>query len=68
VSDLTPCNHCTLRWMRERLAPGEALTTRPKPTGMFADGVDVFIHPFGIEPDRSHWCAWFAELPEACAC
>lgn len=57
MSDLTPCNWCTLRWMRaEAKRTGARITTAPAKDG----GTDVFRN--------GQWIAWFMELTDRCAC
>ena len=66
MSNLMPCNWCTLVWMRARaVETGKVLTERPDPTG---DGVEVFMHAPGEEPSESNWKAYFLAVSEKCAC
>lgn len=69
MSDLTPCNRCTLTRIRAHAAEeGRVVTTRPATRSGELGGVDVHEHAAGEEPSDRNWFAWFWELPEACAC
>lgn len=71
MSDLTPCNFCTLQALRKRArAKGKRLTLFP---GTTAGGVDVLIHPgvtrAELKRNRDlYFAAWFMELTDHCVC
>lgn len=62
------CNYCTLEQIKayaERL--GFVVTIRPHPADGFPGGVDIFVHPVGVEHDN--WqVAWLARMPVECRC
>jgi hypothetical protein len=69
MSELTPCNFCTLRRLRNRAdRRGTQIVTRAA-TGF--GGTDVFEIPKDHqgEPDRAkHFVAWMWGIPESCCC
>jgi hypothetical protein len=81
MSELTQCNHCSLRQIkaeakREKkivtLLPGRTLGIRG---GAQMRGIDVYVHPRSVKVrelrahDREqYWEQWFWELSDHCAC
>jgi hypothetical protein len=74
VSELTPCNYCTLRGIRRMACErGHEVTLAPDD-----DGISVYVHPPGHEPDTSsdpmgnpnspYFTSWFMALSEECVC
>jgi hypothetical protein len=77
MSDLTPCNYCTLqRITRRRLRPGWILTVLPG--GVRPYGAEAFIHPDTVTIVRNaphaardrerYFVAGFGELTDHCVC
>lgn len=67
MSDMTNCNYCTLRTMRENLEKTERIVT------LDAGGsTEVYVCKKGedvnLDHDGPHFRAWFAQLTEYCVC
>lgn len=75
MSELTSCNYCTLRAIRNRAPKGARVIVREHDGRFsgFEGGVDVFVVPAGIAVSDDddlgsyHKC-WFMELTTKCAC
>ena len=82
MSELTPCNYCTLQWIKQRAKKaGNQVVVRK---GGWFNGVDVFVVPPGIgipevidsgddkhngdEFTKKYFCAWFMKLTDHCVC
>ena len=64
MSELTPCNACTLAWItREAAKRGATVRTEKRP---FGNSGDWWIAV--IESDRDEPQAWFMELTVHCCC
>lgn len=63
VSELTPCNRCTLRWMERRAADRGATVTIEHVSEGPMSGWTSATYSDSEKPS-----AWFVELPEECAC
>lgn len=67
MSELTTCNFCTLRRMRERAKKnGDQITLI---------GQDVYRHPKDVKlkdlpaaERKKYWAAWFMSLSSSCCC
>jgi len=55
TTERTPCNYCTLQWIRERYND-KTIELKPADDG----GMDVLVD--------GHWIAWFMELTDHCVC
>lgn len=76
MSDLTPCNYCSMAGIRERarhkkLKVSVQVATQCGELG----GVDVFVHPAWVklpklnDKEREvYFVAWFMALPDHCCC
>lgn len=74
MSELTPCNYCTLASIRQRAKARDMVVTLLPERG----GFDVFMHPpeihpsmtFGVAVDAppEYWRAWFMALTDHCVC
>jgi hypothetical protein len=63
MSDLTPCNFCSLQRIKRRAAErGATVTTRRETSGDMRGWVAV------IESDRDEPSSYFMELTDRCAC
>lgn len=58
MSELTPCNYCTLRNIKRRLPEGVIVTTEQDDDGWIAVQ----------RSDEEQPSAWFAELTDHCVC
>lgn len=75
MSELTPCNYCSLqRIKRGAKEQGAKVYVRPSE---FMGGYDVFVVPKGEKLDTSigkdgnhgyQWEAWFMEITDRCVC
>jgi hypothetical protein len=72
MSELTPCNYCSLRNIRRR-AERKGLNVTLRHEG---SGTTVYIHPSDVtefplredgEPDE-YFAAWFMALTDHCVC
>jgi hypothetical protein len=74
MSELTPCNFCTMSWLRRRAKQEhKQVVVRSKPLShggkvMFSKGLDVYVVKKGGKPSKSNWRYWFAELTDHCVC
>jgi hypothetical protein len=70
MSELTPCNHCTLLAIRRQARKmGRKVTLCPSPLGTWENGQDVYVHPRNVKKmTKEYWIAWLAEIPEHCIC
>lgn len=69
MSELTPCNYCSLRWIKERAKKAGNVVT-VKPGGI---GLNVYVHPPSIHIKEStdpegYFAASFMELTDYCCC
>jgi hypothetical protein len=74
MSELTPCNYCSLNSIRRRAKESGLKVTLRHNRG----GLDVYTHPPEIEikekvSDRTdepneYWRAWFMVLTDHCVC
>lgn len=71
MSELTPCNFCTLRGIRRHLPPGKKVVLRPEALGGLKDGVACYVVDADV-PDEDvsgpGWVSWFMELSDECCC
>lgn len=73
MSELTPCNYCTLRRLRSSAeSQGKVVTLRRGSTvptdESFPHSISVYVHRPDEEPAEGHFSAWFAELTDHCCC
>jgi hypothetical protein len=71
MSELTPCNFCSLRGYRERARrTGREVVVRAaaEGRGRWPKGMDVFMVKPGEAPGKGDRIAWFMELTDKCAC
>lgn len=62
MSDLTPCNYCTLQRLKWR----GKVVIKPDPKPQFPTAVNVYILTHA--ESEPVWIAWFAALSERCTC
>lgn len=75
MSELTPCNFCTLKRIKARARKsGKKVTVIPDPSYP-TPGYDVFIHPkstrikeLSKEDREDYFSCWMMEIPEKCCC
>jgi hypothetical protein len=66
MSELTPCNYCSLERIKARAKKeGRVIVT--------VIGQNVYVHPPEIKrkdlgPDGPYWVAWFMSLTDHCVC
>lgn len=72
MSELTPCNFCSLRAIRAKYkGNGTRVHVRRSPTAQFPNGKNIYAVPQGGAIDTEtdvHFVAWFAEIGERCEC
>jgi len=75
MSELTPCNYCTLRRIRERAKVSGVRVTVLRDAKWGLGGVNVYVHPVKVnvrklrEYDRGKYrAAWFMEVGQSCEC
>jgi hypothetical protein len=70
MSELTPCNYCSLQTLRDRAkAEGKILARRPDAFGPWGGGLRFHMIDTKDEPlDDDNFCAWLAEVPDHCVC
>lgn len=72
MSELTKCNYCSIKEIRERAKrKGWKVTTNKG----WNNGVNVYVHPKGIkfselsdDEKYNHRVCWFQRLPDHCCC
>jgi hypothetical protein len=65
MSELTPCNYCSLKKIKIRAEKEGKIVT--------AVGQDIYIHPPEVErkdlhEDGPYWAAWMMEITDHCVC
>lgn len=70
MSELTRCNHCTLRDIEAHAKQtGRLVTLLPNTGPPSMKGTTVLVHGADEAPDEKlHWAAWLWVITEACAC
>lgn len=77
MSELTECNHCSLKAIQRRAdKQDKEVLVVSAPKFSFDKGVEVFTVPKGFDPEQlsdiptrdKYFCCWFAELSERCVC
>lgn len=74
MSEITMCNHCALRAIREQakqdgLKVSIRLDPRGREAGFWDRAVNCYVHPPEVEPDHDeHFVAKFAILTDHCVC
>ena len=72
MSELTPCNYCSLRRIREH-AKEDNLKVTLIPSS-FMEGTDVYVHPKDVKikaldnTREQFFEAWLMEIPNKCCC
>ena len=69
MSELTQCNFCSMKQIRENLKSGEKIFV----TAEYGDplkGKSIYILPVGVEAlkPKEHFVAWFMEIGKRCEC
>jgi hypothetical protein len=71
MSELTPCNFCSLNRIKESANEKGMKITLKKSNSMMG-GTDVYTHPPSIEhPEEygdKYFSAWMMEIPIHCCC
>ena len=75
MSELTPCNYCSLSRIKRRAEDdGFKVTIIPdSQDGLAANGMAVYVHspdvtdPAKAEGDK-YWTAWMMEVTDHCVC
>jgi len=77
MSELTPCNYCSLQGIKARAKMNGCKVYLRNSTGSLG-GIDVFVVPLGKKLDTrvdergesigGQWKAWFMELTDHCVC
>jgi hypothetical protein len=63
------CNLCLLADIRRRAeAMNQTAMTKNAPKDAFPDGIDVYVSRDGDSANETQWVAWFAKVPDTCAC
>lgn len=66
MSELTTCNLCALRAIRQRAkASGMVVTLRPSD---FLGGTDVYVHKPGEPISEKNSVAWMMKIGDKCEC
>ena len=73
MSELTPCNHCTLCDIKRRAREdGKLVVLKAHPEEGSPSGQDVFVSPgetkYSERFRKEYWTAWFMELTDHCVC
>lgn len=70
MSELTPCNYCSLRQIRKSAKRrGQRVSLRSQTDhGHWPKGQDVYLHPPGERPAKKWWVGWLAEITDHCVC
>lgn len=74
MSELTPCNYCTLRRIKARAEKkGNRVILAPAKDAS-RGGTDVLVHPKHIPAKdarakrKKYFVAWMMEIPDSCCC
>ena len=79
MSELTPCNHCSLKGIRARVkAAGKKKVTVLQDAIWGMGGHNVYVHSKDVDISklkggeegerRKYFVAWFMEIGERCGC
>ena len=73
MSELTPCNYCTLqRIKRDAKKSGKKVSIRNETLLHWTQGRAVYVHPNTVKGnarfDKKYFQAHFAELTDHCVC
>jgi hypothetical protein len=69
MSELTPCNHCTLKWIKQTHQQENVYlsTARDGSTDVLVTPIHVSYREATANRDR-YFVAWFMELTDHCVC
>ncbi len=78
MSELTPCNYCTLKGIRARAIENDNHVYLHRKTWELG-GIDIYVAPEGValpqsgvgegsEFHKQYWVCWFMKIPESCCC
>lgn len=73
MSELTPCNYCTLQKIKERAKKdSKVVSLKSQPIEHFPKAQAVFVHPKKTHNElrfqAKYQVAWFVELSDHCVC
>ena len=67
MSELTPCNYCTMQRIKGEAKSKNEIVITKKGTGVLG-GIDVYVLPKGETPKKKYFRAWFMALGKYCEC